>query len=45
MDPVGRKLDNAEKALQRLQEILTHPASEIIRDSAILRFAVAVARS
>lgn len=42
MDPVIRKLDNAEKALQRFQEILEHPASEVIRDSAILRFAVAV---
>lgn len=42
MDPVIRKLDNAEKALQRFQEILEHPASEVIRDSAILRFAVAI---
>lgn len=43
MDPVTRKLDNAEKALQRLQEMLDRPADdEVVRDSAILRFAVAI---
>lgn len=42
MDPLERKLSNAEQALKRFQEILARPADEVIRDSAILRFALSV---
>jgi len=41
MDPVERKLDNAGQALRRFQEILTRPADDVVRDSAILRFTLA----
>jgi nucleotidyltransferase substrate binding protein (TIGR01987 family) len=42
MDPVERKLDNAEQALRRFQEILARPTDDVIRDSAILRFTLSV---
>ncbi|WP_448187694.1 nucleotidyltransferase substrate binding protein [Azospirillum sp. sgz301742] len=42
MDPVERKLDNAEQALRRFQEVLARPADEMVRDSAILRFTLSV---
>ncbi|HYD68807.1 nucleotidyltransferase substrate binding protein [Azospirillum sp.] len=42
MDPVERKVDTAEQALRRFQEILGHPADDVVRDSAILRFTLSV---
>jgi len=42
MDPVERKIENAEKALRRFQEVLAHPSDDVVRDSAILRFTLAV---
>lgn len=42
MDPVERKLGNAEQALGRLQEVLARPKDDVVRDSAILRFTLAV---
>lgn len=42
MDPVERKLSNAEQALQRFREILAQPANDVVRDSAILRFTLSV---
>ena len=42
MDPVKRKIDNAEQALKRFQDILTLPPNDVVRDSAILRFTLSV---
>lgn len=42
MDPVERKLLNAEQALQRLREALARPLDDVVRDSAILRFTLSV---
>lgn len=42
MDPLERKLDNAGQALLRLKEVLDRPKDDVIRDSAILRFTLAV---